>query len=39
MENMTMMTDLYELTMAQVYYNSGKKKKKQFLMYFLENNH
>ena len=25
MENMTMMTDLYELTMAQVYYNSGKK--------------
>lgn len=25
MENMTMMTDLYELTMAQVYFQSGKK--------------
>lgn len=25
MENMTMMTDLYELTMAQVYFNAGKK--------------
>lgn len=25
MENMTMMTDLYELTMAQVYFNTGKK--------------
>ena len=27
MENKTMMTDLYELTMAQVYFNSGEKDK------------
>lgn len=28
MENMTMMTDLYELTMAQVYFNAEKKEEK-----------
>ena len=27
MENKTMMTDLYELTMAQVYFNSGEREK------------
>lgn len=38
MENMTMMTDLYELTMAQVYFNAGKKEEEAIFDVFFRKN-
>ena len=38
MENKTMMTDFYELTMAQTYFELGEKDKKVYFDIFFRNN-
>lgn len=39
MENKTMMTDFYELTMAQTYFDKGEQNKKVYFDVFLEKIH
>ena len=38
MKNQTLMTDFYELTMAQTYFENGKKDEEVFFDVFFRNN-